>query len=455
MDRVGESVHELVAALGLQGRAAAIEAEASSLLAVHDGIVEAEALAKQRPENKALAACYIAANYLLLPERVSYEAMCKAAAQTSAWRAEPAPSKNGITKLVKRFARRICPVEHEPEIVDRGGMVFVVCTQCHYVLRTGGRAGLATGIEGSTAEPEPDTRKGGLHASTDSRDSFGPVEPDESATPVTVRIEPAAEPAAPEPELVREPAIPEPETAEQAPESDATAGGTGGEEATSAPFTGVTPDIQKKWLASAAVHAKKYAKQFPALKPAVPGAVALLNRSIGAYITSDKVQGSLVQKLTRMALLHEAKASDIPVTSKELGVQPSDYISFLAASGASSVPVSTADDAALVEQALKTIAEYTGSPADDVTRARIAKFQTVTRRKLMGFSPGIASGILAFIDIARHDPGVMLAKVASAGGNNNSSLHNATNRFLDKVGRAGDPNAPLADRVRAAFPPRE
>ncbi len=34
------------------------------------------------------------------------------------------------------------------------------------------------------------------------------------------------------------------------------------------------------------------------------------------------------------------------------------------------------------------------------------------------------------------------------------SLHNATNRFLDNVGRAGGPNAPLADWVRAAFPPR-
>ncbi len=446
MERVAGSLHELVAALGLQGRAAEIEAGAASLLATHDDIVGGGAARKQRPENKAIAACYITANYLLLPDRVSYEAMCKAAAQTSAWKGEPVPSKNGMTKLVKRFARRICPVDHEPEIVERGGMVFAVCTQCHYILHTGG----AARAEPAGAEPSPDARKGGLHASTDTRDSFGSDETADGGAMAESQDAHSERPVA---------TVPGPADVAAGETGEAEMGGDEAEvpsdEGPADQSTGITPDTRKKWLASAAVQAKKYAKQFPALKPTVPGALGLLKRSIDGYITSDKVPGSLVQKLTRMALLHEAKASNVPITSKDLNVQPSDYISFLAASGATSVPASAVDDAALVEQALKTIAAYTGTPADEATRARIVKFQAVTRHKLMGFSPGLAAGVLAFIDLARHDPEVMLSKVASAGGANTSSLYNATGRFLAKAGRAGDPEVPLADRVRAAFPPRE
>jgi hypothetical protein len=73
----------------------------------------------------------------------------------------------------------------------------------------------------------------------------------------------------------------------------------------------------------------------------------------------------------------------------------------------------------------------------------------------MGFSPGMAAALLVFVELVRHDPDVNIVKVASAAGTLPSALYNATARFLDKVGRTSDPKAPLVDRVRAAFPPRD
>jgi hypothetical protein len=449
MEIVAASLRELVIALGLQGRASEIEAVARSLLATHDGIAGDDTVARQRPENKALAACYIAANYVLLPERVSYEAMCKAAAQTAAWRAEAVPGKNGMTKLIKRFARRIGPIDHEPEVIERGGMLFTVCTHCHYVLHTGGFAGQED--EAKVAEPitVPGKRKGGLHASTDTRDRFESILP---VAPILPAGDQVVDEAAGKAEETTDEAVPGEETVpdETVPGEEAATGETVPDQ----PSTGPA-EIRAKWLASAGGQAKKLAKQFPALKPAVPGAVALLKRSIDTYITSDKVQGSLVQKLARLALLHEAKAGNIPVTTKDLNVAPTDYLQFLARSGASAVPVSAADDAVLVDQALAAITRFTGQSIDSTSRDRITRFQAATRRKLMGFSPGMVAAVLAFIDLARHDPGVNLAKIAAAAGVNTSSFYNAAGRFLDKVGRAGDPSASMVERVRAAFPLRD
>ncbi len=461
MERVLASLREIVLALGLQERAAEIEAEAKVLLAAHDNAVADEATAGQRPENKALAICYIAANYVLLPERISYEAMTRAAAATATWRTEPVPGKNGMTKLVKRFARRICPIEHEPEIVVKANSAFTVCTQCHYILRTGGPANRSPD-EGSSDENQieiepPSKRHAGLHGYNTSEhlDFDEPVEDQPSE----------GESVAPSEESGKPQGAMDVESAEVASQEDDQEGSAGTEEGSKAeavddgtqeaPLSAVTPDIRKKWLASALLQAKKVVKEHPVLKSAVPGAIVLIKRSIDTYITSEKVLGSLLQKVVRMALLHESKVQNLPVTTKDLNIQPSDYLKFLAGSSTTVAQPTATSDTALVERALNIIAAHARKPVDDETRERISRFQAVTRRKLMGFSPSMAAAVIAYIDIARHDPAVVLSKVAAISGTNTSSLYNATGRFLEKVGRPGDPDTSLNERVVAAFPPRD
>ncbi len=456
MERVLASLRELVSALGLQERSSEIEAEALVLLAAHDKAVADDAGTGQRPENKALAICYIAANHVLLPERISYEALIQAAAKTPTWRSEPVPGKNGMTKLVKRFARRICPIEHDPEIVEKANETFTICTQCHYVLRTGGPMNRTPGEEPVDAEPQSPGRTGlrGYGAGT-VLDLEGPLEDQPSTTSEDDAGQQAAEA---EVAAVGEPA--EVEALEEEAENPVDAGDAPGDEsgvesAESAPFSEVTPTIRKKWLASAVTQVKKVVKEHPVLKAAVPGAMVLVKRSIDTYITSEKVLGSLVQKVVRMALLHESKVQNLPVTTKDLNVQPSDYLKFLAASSTTVAQPAATSDASIVERALNIIAAHARKPVNEETRERISRFQAVARRKLMGFSPAMAASVIAFIDIARHDPAVVLSKVASVAGTNTSSLYNATGRFLEKVGRAGDPATSLNERVVAAFPPRD
>jgi hypothetical protein len=461
MERVLASLRELVLALGLQERAAEIEAEAKVLLAAHDNAVADEAIAGQRPENKALAACYIAANRILLPERVSYEAMTRAAAATPTWSTEPVPGKNGMTKLVKRFARRICPIEHDPEIVEKANAAFTVCTQCHYILRTGGPASKPLG-EGSPDENpveigSPSPRHAGLHGySTGEHLDFDePVEDqptDDEIAATGEQGEKLQEAKDVESAEVASQEDVQEDLADAVKDSKAEAADDGKQEA---PLSEVTSDIRKKWLASAMLQAKKVVKEHPVLKPAVPGAMVLVKRSIDTYITSEKVLGSLVQKVVRMALLHEGKVQSLPVTTKDLNIQPSDYLKFLAGSSTTVAQPTATSDEALVERALSIIAAHTRKPVDDETRERISRFQAVARRRLMGFSPAMAAAVIAYIDIARHDPAVVLSKVAAISGTNTSSLYNATGRFLEKIGRPGDAATSLNERVVAAFPPRD
>ncbi len=464
MERVLASLRELVLALGLQEKAAEIEVEAKALLAAHDNAVADEAIAGQRPENKALAACYIAANRILLPERVSYEAMTRAAATTPTWRSEPVPGKNGMTKLVKRFARRICPIEHDPEIVEKANTMFTVCTHCHYILRTGGPASRTPDGESSDEYPAeiepPSIRHSGLHGYSmgDHLDFDEPVEDQPSEVE---RIAPDDDGGKPEGAINVEPTevasqeddpveLAGVEASVKALEAEVADDGT-----PEAPLSEVTPDIRKKWLASALLQAKKVVKEHPVLKSAVPGAMVLVKRSIDTYITSEKVLGSLVQKVVRMALLHESKVQNLPVTTKDLNIQPSDYLKFLAGTSTTVAPPNATSDAALVERALTIIAAHSRKPVNDETRERISRFQAVARRKLMGFSPAMAAAVIAYIDIVRHDPAVVLSKIASISGTNTSSLYNATGRFLEKINRSGDAAASLNERVVAAFPPRD
>ncbi|MEX2728571.1 MAG: hypothetical protein Q6353_015045 [Candidatus Sigynarchaeum springense] len=460
MERVLVSLRELVSAIGLQDRAAEIEAEALMLLKAHESAVADEATVGQRPENKALAICYIAANRILLPKHVSYDAMIRAAANTPTWRSEPVPSKNGMTKLIQRFARRICPIEHDPEIVEKAGLTFTVCTRCHYILRTGGPVERAADEEPEDAEhAEPSYLvRGGLHGYVEGT-SFNLDEPledrpsnagekttaqqmgDIKATGTTSA---SVETGSPE-ETLSIPVDAEETLEDVLP----------GNDKPDASDSEVTSSTRKKWLASAMLQAKKIVKEHPVLKDAVPGAMALVKRSIDMYITSDKVLGSLVQKVVKMALLHESKVQNLPVTSKDLNIQPSDYLKFLAASSTTVAQPATTSDASIVERALDIIAAHSHKPIDEETRERITRFQAVARRKLMGFSPAMAASVIAFIDIARHDPSVVLSKVASIAGINTSSLYNATGRFLEKIGRAGNPDASLTERVVAAFPPRD
>lgn len=536
MERVLDSFRELVTALGLQEKAMAIETDARALLEAHDRAVADEDIAGQRPENKALAICYIAANYVLLPERISYEAMTRAAAATSTWRSEPVPGKNGMTKLVKRFAKRICPIEHDPVIIEKNQLVFMVCARCHYMLRTCGKPGAASEPV-SEAGSEADLLQDSVPAASDAtshranRGRGGLVGIDTG-----LLTEPVKKPSRKKkPELSGE-TLQVAETGVQhgvQPGSDtglqkdaknliesSTGTKTGAAEAAAsiagmetgadanagidagvnananadvnaddgagadvdpdadididldmiveesggnadagtglpgAPDVPVSAEIRKKWLASALVLGKKVIKERPVLKPALPGAMVLLKRSIDAYITSEKVLGSLLLKVVKMALLHEGKMQNLPITTKDLNIPPSDYLKFLAASSTTVARPTTTDDAALVERALAIIAAYSRKPVDDETRQRITRFQEVARRKLMGFSPVMAAAVIAFIDIARHDTSVVLSKVASLAGTNTSSLYNATGRFLEKIGRPGDPGMSLNERVAAAFPPR-
>jgi hypothetical protein len=468
MERVLASLRELVFALGLQERAVEIEEEARALLSAHDNAVADEATVGQRPENKALAICYIAANHILLPERVSYEAMARAAAATPTWRTEPVPGKNGMTKLVKRFARRICPIEHDPEIVEKANSSFTICTQCHYILRTGGSASRIPD-EGSPDDDPHEVatttpRRAGLQGLSTGKDLYFDEPADVRTTDPDSKT---ADEKVKEPEeaMIVEPAtvearVDEPETqaddadiseAEADVEVEETASGN----APAGLLSGITPDVRKKWLASAMVQAKKFVKQIPVLKPAVPGAMALVKRSIDSYITSEKVLGSLVQKVVKMALLHESKMQNLPVTTKDMNIPPSDYLKFLSVSSTTVAPPTATSDETLVNRALAIIAAHEHKPVDDETRERVSRFQAVTRRKIMGFSPAMAAAVIAYIDITRYDPAVVLSKIASISGTNTSSLYNATGRFLEKVGRPGDPSASLNERIVAAFPPRD
>ncbi|MBN2152695.1 MAG: hypothetical protein JW839_14685 [Candidatus Lokiarchaeota archaeon] len=457
MERVLASFRELVQALGLQNRAEEIEADAVALLAAHDSSVEDGAIPGQRPENKALAICYIAANHVLIPERVSYEDMMRAAAKTPTWRNEPVPGKNGMTKIVKRFARRICPIEHDPEIVEKANSSFTICAQCHYILRTGGPVRQSPDVEPIEVEVDtPTPGRAGLHgyAADDSLELGEPLEDTTPAQPIDAREGPGEADGVVAGEAAEAGAL-EGDVAGPLDAEEVLDGEPEGETGGTAPISDVTPEIRKKWLASAVVQAKKTVKQYPVLKVALPGAMVLVKRCIDGYINSEKVLGSLVQKIVRMALLHESKVQNLPVTTKDLNVQPSDYLKFLAASSTTVAQPASTSDASIVERALDIVAAHSRQPVDEETRERITRFQAVARRKLMGFSPAMAASVIAFIEIARHDPSVVLSKVASIAGINTSSLYNATGRFLEKIGRSGDPAASLNERVVAAFPPRD
>lgn len=456
MERILASFRELVSALGLQDRATEIEAEAVMLLKAHENAVANDGDIGQRAENKALAICYIATNRVLLPKRVSYDDLIRAAANTPTWRSEPVPGKNGMAKLIKRFARRICRIEHDPEIVEIAGLTFMICKHCHYILQTGGKVECAIGEELEDVEPSSPARPGLYgHFTGPNLDLEEPVEEQPSNADGKATVQHVGAGGGIE---MRENVEAGPETGNTAIPEDAK--GTPDDALTSedesdTSGSGIASNVRKKWLASAMLQVNKIVKEHSVLKAAVPGAMVLVKRSIDNYITSDKVLGSLVQKVVKMALLHESKVQNLPVTSKDLNVQPSDYLKFIAASSTTVAQPSTTSDASIIERTLNIIAAHTRTPIDEAMRERITRFQAVARRKLMGFSPAMAASVIAFIDIARHDPSVVLSKVASIAETNTSSLYNATGRFLEKIGRAGEPNASLNERVVAAFPPRE
>ncbi len=83
----------------------------------------------------------------------------------------------------------------------------------------------------------------------------------------------------------------------------------------------------------------------------------------------------------------------------------------------------------------------------------IERFYHPRRILFEGSKPAIASAVLACIYITRRNLSVTVTDVAKHFGLRPATLFNAVNRFLRKIGRPGEPHAPIFDRVRAAFPP--
>ncbi len=368
MERAVALLRELLDALGLPSRAAEIEPVATGLIRAYLAAGGESSVPEHRARRMALAACYLAGNHVILPDSISYARLSEAAASVPAWQEDGAPGVNGMLRIVTRFARRLCPAEHVPETIVRGGWEYTSCTRCYAIL---------SGTEVTTKRG----RRKAVH------------------------------------------------------------------------LPNITTPIRVRWGNAALRHARDLVKAHPALQPAIPGAMVLLRRYIDQTVTTWEILGPMLVKVVKMSMLHEAKAMDIPISTSDLDLLPGEYLQFLASVGASTAQPSSTGDAAILDQTLRILAEYTGRAVDEATRDRVERFQKAVRRKLMGFSPATVAGIIAYIDLARYHGEAVAIRVGSIAGTGQSSMHNSIVRFLRKIGRPGDPSAPLIDRVRAAFPP--
>ncbi|MBN2150597.1 MAG: hypothetical protein JW839_04025, partial [Candidatus Lokiarchaeota archaeon] len=193
----------------------------------------------------------------------------------------------------------------------------------------------------------------------------------------------------------------------------------------------------------------RVARRVPSVASVAPDAVAMAKAWIDRR-SPGEISITTNQHLAAMWVYRACVEKGVVAPAKALGIDPTRYARFCKATGLQPSP--SPPPAVAVDEVARVVEASSGKVVDRATRDAIDRFLSATSQHLMGFTHVIAVAIVALVFATRLDPAANLTRACEAAGVSMASLHNATKRFLCKLGRPGEPKARLLDRVRAAFP---